>query len=420
MSIVLTGCNGFRNRGVEALITPSVAELRSRLPMEPITLLSGSPKFDEARDIVGLTIVRDPYIGRVNSLSVRRRAARWSPRFFPAEAKAFEVIKNSRIVIASGGDNFSSDYGDIRMHLEPLVIAQSFGISTVMLAQSIGPFRRDDQKEQFLKVARKANLITVRESRSYDYATRELQLDEKCVFLTADPAFLLEPTAPGRITQFRHRYGLIDNAPTVAIAMSRGISSFGGLESSSESATKVHLSVLVEIVRSVLDDLDAQVLLVPHVQETSPTNNDLYFAESIVDQVDDHRVRVAWGDHSAADMKGLIKSCDLVIAERMHAAIAGISTATPTMVVRYSVKADGIVGDLLGSDAASKGAIISFESYLQNGVAKACLEKAWRHRGELRSDLEAKLESVNKLSAENYDMITKVFHSEKLEKTGAL
>ncbi|TWT73710.1 colanic acid biosynthesis protein [Posidoniimonas polymericola] len=412
MSIVLSGCNGFRNRGVEALIAPSVAELHKRFPGGGVAVLSGQPAFDETRD-VDATFVLDPFIGKVRSLPVRRVGAGIAPRVFRTEAKAINAIRAADAVIASGGDNFSSDYGDFRMHLEPLKIAQKTGKATFMLAQSVGPFKSDEHRDHFCSVAKNVSLITLRESRSYDYVINELGLPADRVHLTADPAFLLNPVGEERVHRLLRRYGVDPAAPYVTIAMSRGIARFPGLDTSGANAAQVHLAVLGELVTHALDELNAQVLLVPHVQETLLKNNDLVLAEEIVDAMEDDRVRVAWGDHSAADYKGLIASASLNIAERMHAAIAGVSTATPTMVVRYSVKADGIIGDLLGENAREDGAIIPFEEYLEDEgrVAVATLQQAWENRDKIRATLSGKLPEVRRLSESNYDLFQEVLSS---------
>lgn len=412
MSIVLSGCNGFRNRGVEALIAPSVAELHKRFPGGGVTVLSGQPAYDETRD-VDAAFVLDPFIGKVRSLPVRRVGAGIAPRVFRSEARAISAIRAADAVIASGGDNFSSDYGDFRMHLEPLKVAQKAGKATFMLAQSVGPFKSDEQRSHFCSVAKAVSLITVRESRSYDYVTKDLGLPSDRVHLTADPAFLLQPSGEDRVQRLLRRYGVDPAAPYVTIAMSRGIARFPGLTTSGAETAQTHLVVLGRLVRHVLDELGAQVLLIPHVQETLPKNNDLILAEEIVDALEDDRIRVAWGDHSAADFKGLIAAATLNVAERMHAAIAGVSTATPTMVVRYSVKADGIIGDLLGASAREDGAIVPFEEYLRGEGAGAVetFQNAWDNRGKLRETLEAKLPEVRRLSESNYDLFQEVLSS---------
>jgi len=49
MKIVITGVTGFRNRGVEALVRPTVEQLKSRYANASIQIVSRSPGYDEQR-----------------------------------------------------------------------------------------------------------------------------------------------------------------------------------------------------------------------------------------------------------------------------------------------------------------------------------------------------------------------------------
>ncbi|MCO6045248.1 polysaccharide pyruvyl transferase family protein [Aeoliella sp. ICT_H6.2] len=412
MSIVISGCIGLFNRGVEALVAPTVAELHRVLPEHQVVLLSGKPQYDSRRAFLSDSkVISDPFLGRMGSLTVRRLAARWTPRLVRREAVAHRAIKNSSLLIATGGDTFSSDYGDLRMHVEPLKVAHHYGVPFALLAHSIGPFTKEEERQPFVDIAKHAALITVRESRSFNYCIDDLKLDPARVVQTADPAFLLEPASDERVSQLQARYGIDPAGPTIALAVSQGISNFVGLNSSSQESAERHLETLSKLARYITQEMQAQLLLIPHVQDMRPHNNDLFLCDRLMDAVGDcSGMAVAWGDHTAAEFKGLIKASDAVIAERMHAAIAGLSTTTPTMVVRYSVKADGIIGDLLGGDAADRGAIIPFEDYLkhEDGMAIASLKKMWASREDLRKSLASKIDEVRAEAHKNYDLFAQL------------
>ena len=49
MKIVITGVTGFRNRGVEALVRPTVENLLLRYPDAEITIATWSPDYDAQR-----------------------------------------------------------------------------------------------------------------------------------------------------------------------------------------------------------------------------------------------------------------------------------------------------------------------------------------------------------------------------------
>lgn len=49
MNILITGVTGFRNRGVDALVTPLVQFLSDRIDGASITIATCSPEYDEKR-----------------------------------------------------------------------------------------------------------------------------------------------------------------------------------------------------------------------------------------------------------------------------------------------------------------------------------------------------------------------------------
>ena len=55
-------------------------------------------------------------------------------------------------------------------------------------------------------------------------------------------------------------------------------------------------------------------------------------------------------DHNAPELKYIISKCRLFVGARTHATIAAYSSAVPTLVVGYSVKARGIARDLFGTE----------------------------------------------------------------------
>ncbi|MEN1680263.1 MAG: polysaccharide pyruvyl transferase family protein [Planctomycetota bacterium] len=409
--IVLTAVTGLRNRGVEALVETTVEGLRGVAPGEEVAVLTQSPDFDRDHGRrLGVTFAYDGFSmhARFPLLMAGAEAVRSAIGRQSETERSRRLVANAKLAIASGGDCFSSDYGSIASFLVPLRVARKAGVPFVFLAQSIGPFNDATTKKEFVSVARDASLVTVRESRSQAYAIDELGLDQERVALTADPAFLLEPPPAERVAQLRAFYGLSDDEPTVAIALSQGLCSFGGFvgERDGNQLADQHLASLAAVVEEALNRFDAQVLLIPHVQDAWHANDDRLLADRLAEHLGrDPRVKTAWCSHTASEFKGLIASCDLVVAERMHAGIAALSTATPVCVVRYSVKADGIIGDLIGEDAKETGAIIDYEDFLDPKHAVTGLRTAWSNRDAMRSKLLAGKPVAQDLARQNFTLL---------------
>ena len=407
MKALITGITGLRNRGVEALVMPTIEQLCIRQPNLTVNVLTKSPDYDKLRlQQYGASPVND-YLQLASQGRLQRLRAKFPllRKLLPtSESKAVKgAISDASVVIASGGDVFSSDYGRLHYHLQPLELALDAGVPVVFLAQSIGPFKRDDEAEAWVRVGRSSKLVTVREKISYNYVTKDLGLSTDLVKHTADPAFLLVPPPSEIVANMLSSYGITKDRPVIAISVSQGITGFAGCDYDK------HMKAWHQVVKMLFDELDAQVLIIPHVQEIYANNDDRIAATNLLRSLDfDPRVRLAGADHSASELKGLISGCDMVIAERMHAAIAGLSSGVCTVVVGYSIKAEGIMTDLLGAESLHNGLLISINQFLDADAACATIRTAWNRRQEVANQLNEVLPKVKQDSASNFDMISKM------------
>ena len=413
MTILVTGVTGLANRGVEALVSPVVANLRQLFADEDVRVLTGTPEEDALHgDAYGCTFERDPFrrgfrlrqpLADRALRSLQRRTHRWR--------SIQEAISNATMIVSIGGDVFSSEYGGQTVHLEPLRIAVDNGVPVVFLAHSIGPYRTPKEASEWLKVARRAAIVTLREELSYAYVKNTLELRGPRIELTADPGFLLTPADAGMSSAHLAYYGPAGDGPLVGIVPSRGISRFTGLGTSGHETAGRHLQAWIEVIRYLIDRIEARVLLVPHVQVPG-INDDPVICDAIVRGVGyDPRVKVAWGDLRAHEYKGLLAKCSLVIAERMHAAIGALSTNVPTLLVGYSVKAEGVLRQVYGGDDALSHCLISFEQFLTPAVAIKQVQMAWEAREDTRALLEENIPAVRARAQKNFEIIRQTIGS---------
>jgi colanic acid/amylovoran biosynthesis protein len=403
MHIALTTITHFRNRGVEALATTIVQQLHHRVPELEVYIFSQQPDYDASRFAhASARFLIDPFGPCACNRGVRWRArlGPWLPLVAPEWRTARTVIESASAVVSSGGDCYGSDYGSFEGWLDPLRRALDADVPVIFLAQSIGPFRTDREAKAWMSVARHATAVTVRESLSYDYVVRHLGLPARIVEHTADPAFLLEPPPSGDRQKTWAGYGLDDDRPTIALAVSQGIIGFSGV------SPNKHLRAWQCVIDALLDRIDARILLVPHVPDIEPANDDRILATALVrSRSTGGRVQMVSPNHSASEIKGLIAGCDLVIAERMHAAIAGLSSAVCTVVVGYSVKARGITLDLLGPRLVERGLFIPVHEFVQPELTVSRVLTAWELRHQVRRHLADGLPIVRARAARNFDLV---------------
>lgn len=406
MKAVITGITGLRNRGVEALIVPTVEQLLQRQPKLDISVLTVTADFDETRlnryRATPINIVTPPARRRSRVQRLKAKLPFYRPPVLP-ETPDNRALREASVIIASGGDVFSSDYGGLHRHLQPLERGLKAGAHVVFLAQSIGPFKTDEEAQAWVNVAQRSKLVTVREKISYDYVTQKLGLSKDLVKHTADPAFLLQPPSAEVVANMLQGYGITKDRPVIAISVSQGISRF------SNCNYDQHLKAWYRVVKLLLEELDTQVLIVPHVQEIYANNDDRIVSTNLLRALDfDPRVRIAGADHSASELKGLIGACDMVVAERMHAAIAGLSSGVCTVAVGYSIKAEGIMTDLLGHESLHNGLLISIQQFLDADKACTTIRSAWERRQDVANQLREVLPQIKQNSASNFDMIAKI------------
>lgn len=373
--------------------------MRRRSPHRPIQVLSRTPVFDgPVLEALGAGVLEHPAggggprrVSRVGRL-LRRSAPPPSEDWRPI----LDAISGAAIVVASGGDIFSSDYGGPMRQLRPLRAALDAKVPVIFLAQSIGPFRSPKEAQAWTSVARRSALVTVRERISYDYVTQRLGVPANLVELTADPAFLLPAAVvdPPVVRAEDH----VRTQPLVTVAVSGGISRFSGVDA------QRHLESLAEAVRTALDTLGARVVLLAHVQDDAERNDDRVPARALYERFErDPRITVA-GDVGAAELKGLIAGSDMLIAERMHAAIAGLSSGICTVAIGYSIKAEGIMRAVLGDDVAEP-LILSVQRFTEPGVAGRTVSEAWLMRPAIEARLRQRLPDIQRLAGHNFDLI---------------
>jgi len=312
------------------------------------------------------------------------------------------AIRSADLVLVSGGDIFGSEYGlpGLRRQLAILDLALSFGKKVVFLGHSIGPFKTSEELEAWAAVAARASLITLRESLSYEYVRKHLGAASARVEHTADVAFMLKPAEDCQA--LIKSLGLPSGRPVVACSISAGIVNFV----SGEAKAEQHLASWLTCIAHVVEKLGAAVLLVPHVQES--WHDDRLIMTRILRGLPPavaEFVRFAGGDLRAGEYKALIGRCDFVIAERMHAAIAGLSSGVPTVVVGYSVKGRGILRDVMGDDSATDELLLGVTEFCQPDRAVAHVNSGWEKRAATRTLLLAAQPRLAAAARKNFTML---------------
>lgn len=375
---LITNMTGFRNKGCEAATKAIINEITKLLNNVEFKVLTEDPVYDAlwAPKAKNVSFLLNPFTKRYffrDLVLSLRWSWLWRLNGQLQIVKSMVPFQQPGVVLSTGGDIFSSTYGDLPKHLIQLQAAKTLGKFIILLGHSIGPFENHSQYKAFVKTVRQAQLVTVRESLSLKYL-ENMKLENVRIELTADPAFCLEPDMRSVDKVFKI-YDIPEGKILVGLAPSQGIVYY------SRTSYQSHFNALRKLIVFLTEKLGCHVMLIPHVHDTTVENDDRVLCEMLYRMLGfPKNVTMLSLTHSAEEIRAIVGRLDFMIAERMHAAIAGLSQNVPTFVIGYSVKAEGILGDIFGFD--------SLENYMIS--VKKWIIKNWRNasvvfwRGEVK------------------------------------
>jgi len=356
-TVLLTFATVSWQKGSAAQVQSLVAELRRTRPDLRFRLLSQCPELDgAAAKELGVEVVDPgfaPGSGRdrrsvslmsrrlacIASDGMRRAIPGWRGGTSDPVARAY---READFVLDLSGDSYRDRPGGFApAHHANLMAALAAGVPYGLVSQSLGPFRAPNRPVVGYLLSRAA-LIYIRERRTREIL-RGLGVPADRLELAPDVAFALEARSPEPIWAAEGIDPGRAERPRVAVSVS-GLA----LRLSSRGRTNRYLAESVRLVEHIRSRYGASVFLVPH--EVHPPYygpDDRAAADELVRALGGPAwLRPIRGDHDASRLKGLIAQCDALVASRMHAAIAGLSSGVPTLMVSWSHKYRGVMDEI--------------------------------------------------------------------------
>ena len=384
-TISISNLTGGRNRGVEALVYSTIYGIEKEFDNVRFKwkLHTNDPLYDQWRfaefdlDACFSYLTNTPNHSRFKSVNKSVYSAlglveKVLPGRF-ASFKSQTELKQSDLVICSGGDIFTSDYNNLRKHLSyPMVGRKSY-----LCSHTVGPFTTQDEM-YFKKCLGDIDAISVREQLSYDYLN-SIAGQSTRVELVADVAFSLPVDKALGLNILNKHLGLRDGEKFVALAISKGIVRYSSLNEAD------YLKELASFT-DYLTDQGYTVVLIPHVCERNPNNNDMIICRELLDACKHPgQLRIMAYEYSALEFKSVIGYAEALVGARTHATIASMSQCVPTVSIAYSRKAYGIVKDVYGGpfsnmivdakELSSQGLKTAFENCLATPIDPANIDR---------------------------------------------
>lgn len=385
---------GFTNRGAEALLRTRIASIQELLPGTTFNVLTIYK--DSCQPIDGVNYIQTfggqreklnsiPYLiksfleGSVWTLeAIRYRLIGTTSK------KEIRALAESDLFISTDGDVLGEDYGLLPYvwRLYYLALGLLLKKPVIIYAEGIGPFYSKPAKLISKFFFNKCSYLSVREEFSYKYM-RDIGI-KKPIDIVADTAFLLEPEFTNE-NEYRK-----NNRKLIGVAVSKLATEYGFKYGNETDPYVGFIKYMAQVIDWMINDLEAEVVLIPHVVQVK--RDDFETANDIMKYVQNKdAVSIVSKDTNARQLKGIIASCDLLIASRMHAIIAGLSTNVPVIGIAYSHKARGLF------KAVNLKTIVDIKDLdlSINDMIKSTLYSS----SEIRTSLKREVERMQKLAS---------------------
>ena len=287
----------------------------------------------------------------------------------------------TEIALSVGGDNYC--YGGTGIYAWLNRTYHKHGIKTVLWGCSVEP-----EVVQQPKVAADLamyDLVVARESITYEAIKRV----QKNTVLAPDPAFFMKP----QVCELDERWS---SGNVIGVNISPMIVS-------SESVSGMAYENYRRLIEHILTTTQAQVALIPHV--VWERNDDRAVLRQLYEDFRCDPRLILVEDHTAPELKYIISRCKMFVGARTHATIAAYSTAVPTLVVGYSVKARGIARDLFSTE---KGYVLPVQDLHNSEQLTAAFDALYHKRTELRTHLEKTLPEYLQVGAAAVEAVKKL------------
>ena len=350
------------NRGVAALACGTLASIYHSFPDAHVALLDYAKapasqvfRHGERTHAIGLIPLRfskNPFHpNHVLRLVLLAAFLRWLPRAGRARWIAgnpwLRAIERADIIGAlSGGDSFSDLYGLRRLLYVslPQLLVLALGRPLTLLPQSYGPFRRRSAGWLAGYILRRASSIHSRDTEGLTTIRRLAPTIGTRAAFGYDMGFALEPRLPPAAV-------LLPLQRAKRLRPLAGLNISGLLHGDGDAGTQdfglhepygdLMFDTIVHLVRQI----GATVVLIPHVFGRNG-ESDLTAAAKLWRRLPAGiaaQVVLIDRDLDQHEVKSVIGQCDLFIGARMHACIAALSQAVPTVALAYSHKFLGVL-----------------------------------------------------------------------------
>ena len=386
--IFLYGHGGSGNHGCEAIVRSTISII-SQNTKTPIYLITSNPEEDKHYGIDELcSLIREKntyskcsleFLSAYLKLKLDKNYISMDKLEYK---KAFDYVEKGDLAFAIGGDNYC--YADVERHIMMHEMMLERGAKTVLWGCSVEPDILTNEK--IVEDLRKYNFIMARETITYS-ALKKINPN---TVLSADSAFRLRAMKTELPDGF-----LKENMIGINISP---------MVKDNEKIQGIVLQNYNVLIQKILQTTNMGIVLIPHVVWMD--SDDKKILEQIFD-VYKFCGRV-WlvADQNCEKIKYIISKCRFFIAARTHASIAAYSSCIPTLVVGYSVKAQGIARDLFGDE---NNYVISVQNLTNSNELYDKFRWIMENEMKIKKRLERVIPEISEGALNSWEKLKEVF-----------
>jgi polysaccharide pyruvyl transferase WcaK-like protein len=421
VNILFIGATTLWNKGTSAILIGAYNALKSIIPNARFVSLSILPTYTHhfPKDIV---IVEDKIASQKNIFFFGFRFfyyLLWAllVRYFKLNLAIFdkqilEKYLEADIILEVSGERLTDQFSlySYAQYLLRIIVGLILRKPVVVYGQSIGPFEKRFSRFLSRIILNRVKLITLRDDASLCHL-KNINVKNPCIYLTADPAFLLEPAPYEEVRKILLEDGidLESYKPNlIGICASKSVitlnpSQFKGEE---ERYYKIYVKMMSNLIDYLISKFNVNVILIPHGKISYPpgidddvaTNRDIFERIKWKDKV----IRIE-RDFSSSEIKAIISQCSLFIGSRMHANIAAISTGVPTVAISYRFKFKEIM-----KSVGQEEYVWEFNENSNFSKLISIINKAYSNKEIIRNELTSRFEEIKKKSLRNAILVKRL------------
>ncbi len=371
--IIISGYYGFGNVGDDSLLSSIIVGLKSQNPEARITVLAKKPK-----RLARISGVRT--INRFNIPSVIRE------------------MLGARLLISGGGSLLQDGTSKKSLFYYTFIMkmAKKLGLKLVLYANGLGPICSRDGRKLSAEVMADADYISLRENSSLELA-RELGVT-KDIYVSADPAFLLEDTASLWLEHIISREGIPENYFIVSVKDTNNFDGFG--------MGKNTLNLIADEIVKISEKYKITPLFIPmYPAKDTVITTKLYEA---------CKCGLVITSLSASELCAVMKGARLVIGTRLHTLIFAAKVCVPMLAISYDPKINAFI-DYLNREFNSQDLLQEAIDVrkIKEGELVSAAQMTLIQDKKIRTNLEKCLPVFEKRARNDYDACTKIYRSLK-------